>query len=134
MDLEDAEARVKGAIEAAAQAVTAVGIATPVASKERQMCEEGVMLKFKGRFQTSHSFEAKAEGPAELNGVAAAIEAAWQEDGWNVQRRQFADSPTRELKAEDDDFLLAAQHFDDKSGGFLRVTAVTPCAKPREGG
>jgi len=131
MDLEDAEAKVHAAVEAARDAVGPGGTVSPVESTGRQRCQEGLTLRFRGRYQTSLSLEVRAPSQEGLDPAAAAIEARWRADGWGVQSERLADAPTRELAAEDDDFDLKVRFFDDAGGGFLRVSATTPCARPR---
>lgn len=134
MDLADAEARARGAVDAALEAVGDRATTTPVESTGRQRCEEGYTLKFKGRYQTALSFEARTPDPAGLDEVAAAIEARWLADGWDVSSKRLDDSPTRELSAQDDGFLVNALFYPDPAGGSLSVGAVTPCATPPDGG
>ena len=134
MDLEAAEARVQAAVGGAGQAVGPAATASPVDSTGRQRCKEGPTLTFDGRYQTALSLEVRSSPPEGLDTAAAAIEDRWRRDGWDVRSERLADSPTRELSADDDGFDLKARFFDDPAGGFLRVTATTPCARPAGGG
>ena len=134
MDLEEAEARASAAINAAVEAVGPAVTATAVDAMSRERCKEGPTLKFEGRYQTSLSFEVRESEPGGLDTAAAAIEARWRQDGWDVKTKRRSDSPTRELAADDDGFHLNALYFPNPDGGFLGVTAVTPCATPREEG